>query len=302
MVGGVGSTRTTGISGLKGSCRANPSIHICCSIMHALHSIRISRSNSAVLPRCLKDYDQASCRRPTKLVFRISTMHFNIFPRSTMAIAEPSTPAAPMATSSTPKRPLRTTKETHPNLPPGLILDENGKVCKVCNSWQDWAKVKKVSPASSSTSSGTSTASALGAFAAMAGGSSKSKSAPAPVEKEKDRSHCPPDTAQLGRSTWTFLHTTAAYYPVEAPPAAQRNMLDLLRSLSLLYPCSWCADDFRTDMRTNPPDVSGRAGLSRWLCERHNEVNEKLGKGRFDCSWESLDRRWKDGPDDGSCD
>lgn len=30
-------------------------------------------------------------------------------------------------------------------------------------------------------------------------------------------------------------------------------------------------------MRSNPPDVSGRERLGRWLCERHNEVNERLG-------------------------
>jgi len=53
-------------------------------------------------------------------------------------------------------------------------------------------------------------------------------------------------------------------------------------------------------MKTSPPDVSGREGLSRWLCERHNEVNEMLGKERFDCG--KVGERWRDGPADGSCD
>lgn len=40
----------------------------------------------------------------------------------------------------------------------------------------------------------------------------------------------------------------------------------------------------------NEPRVEGREGLGRWLCEAHNEVNEKLGKERFDCGrWEE---RW----------
>ncbi len=55
-------------------------------------------------------------------------------------------------------------------------------------------------------------------------------------------------------------------------------------------------------MAEHKPDVSGRAGLSRWLCERHNEVNEKLGKSIFDCGEKNLKERWKDGPADGSCD
>jgi len=79
-------------------------------------------------------------------------------------------------------------------------------------------------------------------------------------------------------------------------------MTNLLSSLSLLYPCVPCADDFQEKVRENPPDVGGREGLSRWLCERHNEVNEKLGKERFGCDWANLDKRWKGGPEDGSCD
>lgn len=53
-------------------------------------------------------------------------------------------------------------------------------------------------------------------------------------------------------------------------------------------------------MQKNPPDVSGRAALSKWLCDVHNEVNERLGKDKFDCS--RVLERWKDGPADGSCD
>ena len=79
-------------------------------------------------------------------------------------------------------------------------------------------------------------------------------------------------------------------------------MLSLLRALPVLYPCSVCAQHLGENMKTRPPDVSGRAGLSRWLCEQHNEVNERLGKERFECTAEKLDERWKDGPSDGSCD
>ncbi|KAJ3904167.1 ERV/ALR sulfhydryl oxidase domain-containing protein [Lentinula edodes] len=77
-------------------------------------------------------------------------------------------------------------------------------------------------------------------------------------------------------------------------------MLTLLHSLPVLYPCTHCADDFGEDIKLNAPDVSGRAGLSRWLCERHNQVNRKLGKETFDCA--KTDERWKDGPADGNCD
>lgn len=53
-------------------------------------------------------------------------------------------------------------------------------------------------------------------------------------------------------------------------------------------------------MKTNPPDVTSRETLSRWLCGVHNEVNARLGKEVFDCA--RVGERWKDGPKDGSCD
>ena len=204
-------------------------------------------------------------------------------------IMDPSSSAGP---SKAVTAPLRTTKETHPNLPPGLILDAEGKVCKVCNSWQDWAKVKVKKKGKE--------VGGMAGFTAMMGGQASTSAAPDPITGS--RRDCPADTEALGRSTWTFLHTTAAYYPVKAPPSTQTQMRNLLSSLSLLYPCVPCAEDFKAEVERHPPDVSGREGLSRWLCERHNEVNEKLGKTRFDCAWKSLNERWKDGPEDGRCD
>lgn len=219
-------------------------------------------------------------------------------------------PLPPM-TTDIPTQPPKTTKETHPNLPPGLIIGPDGKPCKVCNSWQDWAKIKVKKKAvnggedaEKKNVSGSGAAVGMAGFASMLSGAdaSKAQSTNEPLDRTPDRSNCPPDTAALGRSTWTFLHTTAAYYPTNAPPQTQSSMLNLLSSLSLLYPCSWCATDFQKDMRRHPPDVSGRESLMKWLCERHNEVNEKLGKEKFGCDIKNLDVRWKDGPEDGSCD
>jgi FAD-linked sulfhydryl oxidase len=222
--------------------------------------------------------------------FSFSLMHFTIHSSRNM-----SDQAGPSTTKV-----KRTTKETHPNLPPGLVLDPDGKVCKVCNSWQDYAKggFKKKSGKGAG----------AGGFAAMAGmaststsRTSKSSSTPT-TPAPRSREDCPADTAALGRSTWTFLHTTAAYYPLTPSAHQQQQMNNLLSSLSTLYPCVTCAEDFQEKVKENPPDVSGRYGLSRWLCERHNEVNEKLGKERYGCDWSNLDRRWKGGPEDGSCD
>ncbi|KAI5449964.1 Flavin-linked sulfhydryl oxidase of the mitochondrial IMS [Naganishia albida] len=179
--------------------------------------------------------------------------------------------------------------------PPGVVLDENGKPCKVCNSWQTWAKVakKQTTPNTKSTTVG----STLGAAAMTTAPESKPN-----VEHEtKTRpDDCPPDVEALGRATWTFLHTTAAYYPRHPTPTQQTHMRSLIHSLAEFYPCTWCAKDFRERIAEAPPDVAGREGLSRWMCERHNEVNERLGKEVFDCG--KVMERWKDGPEDGRCD
>jgi FAD-linked sulfhydryl oxidase len=78
-------------------------------------------------------------------------------------------------------------------------------------------------------------------------------------------------------------------------------MRQFLHLFSKLYPCWTCAEDFRDWMRKegNEPRVEGREGLGRWMCEAHNEVNVKLGKGRWDCGrWEE---RWGGKGGDGRC-
>ncbi|KAH7885864.1 ERV/ALR sulfhydryl oxidase domain-containing protein [Phlebopus sp. FC_14] len=184
-------------------------------------------------------------------------------------------------------------KATKPSLPPGMVIGPDGKPCKICTAFRYWKPRADSSSSSEKGTTGKKTTAAM--MAALASG--KGFQSDQPRTKPPN---CPPDVEELGRATWTFLHTTAAYYP-ERPTSHQRaNMLNLLHSLPVLYPCSHCASHLEENMGDNPPDVSGRVALSRWLCERHNEVNERLGKEKFDCA--KTDERWRDGLSDGSCD
>ncbi|KIK61669.1 hypothetical protein GYMLUDRAFT_42690 [Collybiopsis luxurians FD-317 M1] len=184
------------------------------------------------------------------------------------------------------------TKNEKP-LPPGMVLGPDGKPCRVCTSFRNWK------PAIATREQARNQKAAAIASGVATSAASLSP-APSFSPALKRVGNCPPDSEELGRATWTFLHTTAAYYPERPTPTQRANMLSLIRAIPLLYPCSHCADDFGQDVKEHAPDVSGRAGLSRWLCERHNEVNKKLGKDTFDCA--RTDERWKDGPSDGSCD
>lgn len=214
-------------------------------------------------------------------------------------------------------------------LPPGMVMGPDGKPCKICTAFRNYSPRKTANvqydqnrpaktwpaPESSAASANRSQKGTPAVFAAFAGTTATTAGPSAPTtgntpdvappvamsyRSEEPPAGCPPDVEQLGRATWTFLHTTAAYYPENPSPSQRANMLMLISSLPVLYPCGWCAKDFGENIQKTKPDVSGRVALSRWLCNRHNEVNEKLGKDKFDCA--KVDERWKDGPPDGSCD
>jgi FAD-linked sulfhydryl oxidase len=111
---------------------------------------------------------------------------------------------------------------------------------------------------------------------------------------------CPPDARELGRSTWTLLHTTVAYLPRDQlSPEKRGHVSGLLSALAVLYPCRNCAEHMAVYMETNPPDLSTGQSIARWLCAFHNEISEMLGKDRFDCN--RVNERWRAGPSDDSC-
>lgn len=56
---------------------------------------------------------------------------------------------------------------------------------------------------------------------------------------------CPVDKNELGRNTWSFLHTMAAYYPEEPTTKQQKDMNNFIKLFSRFYPCDWCSYHMR---------------------------------------------------------
>ncbi|KAJ5046578.1 uncharacterized protein L3040_003817 [Drepanopeziza brunnea f. sp. 'multigermtubi'] len=165
--------------------------------------------------------------------------------------------------------PVAAESSTEPpkKLPKGIILGKDGKPCRTCNSLKD-----------------------------MTSQSRKFTKTPTTIAPRE----CPPDVEQLGRSSWTLLHSITAAYPTEPTPTEQTQASTFVSLFAKLYPCWVCAEDFQDWMARNKVRTESREEFGRWMCEAHNDVNRKLGKREFDCSkWEE---RWRTGWKDGSCD
>ncbi|KAK6916346.1 ERV/ALR sulfhydryl oxidase domain [Dillenia turbinata] len=124
--------------------------------------------------------------------------------------------------------------------------------------------------------------------------SSLSKQRPPNAQPEeifnKGASANPVTKEDLGRATWTFLHTLAAQYPERPTRQQKKDVKELMAILSRMYPCKECADHFKEILSANPVQANSQAEFSQWLCHVHNVVNRSLGKVIFPC--ERVDARW----------
>ena len=67
------------------------------------------------------------------------------------------------------------------------------------------------------------------------------------LKREEDQVECPLYRDQLGRATWSFLHTMAAYYPPNPTESQQTDMKSFIHTFSQFFPCHECAEDFQEE-------------------------------------------------------
>lgn len=107
---------------------------------------------------------------------------------------------------------------------------------------------------------------------------------------KQEKSAGPVTKEELGRATWTFLHTLGAQYPDKPTRQQRKDVKELMAILSRMYPCNECADHFKEVLRANPVQAGSQAEFSQWLCHVHNVVNRSLSKPKFPC--DRVDARW----------
>lgn len=66
-------------------------------------------------------------------------------------------------------------------------------------------------------------------------------------EHRPARDDCPVDGNLLGTSTWIFLHTLAARYPVTPSTEEQKEIKQFFNIFAKFYPCSYCAEDLQNE-------------------------------------------------------
>lgn len=72
------------------------------------------------------------------------------------------------------------------------------------------------------------------------------KPTPAKVTKE-----------ELGRGSWTLIHTMAANYPEKPTPTERVHAAAFFQSIGTLYPCKLCRDHFARYISVQSPEYVG---------------------------------------------
>ncbi|XP_062089579.1 FAD-linked sulfhydryl oxidase ERV1 [Humulus lupulus] len=111
-----------------------------------------------------------------------------------------------------------------------------------------------------------------------------------PLKDTKEKSAGPVSKEELGRATWTFLHTLAARYPDNPTRQQKKDVKELMAILTRMYPCKDCADHFKKVLSGNPVQAGSHTEFSLWLCQVHNVVNRSIDKPIFPC--ERVEARW----------
>ena len=84
-----------------------------------------------------------------------------------------------------------------------------------------------------------------------------------------------------GRNAWDFFHTSSFAYSDNPTMKEKLAAFNFFNSIAKMLPCDICSQHCEEYVQNNPPDVTNKITLSKWLVKFHNNVNKRLGKSEF---------------------
>ena len=75
---------------------------------------------------------------------------------------------------------------------------------------------------------------------------------------------------------WKTLHLIAYQFPRSPTDTDRRHYREFYENIGHVLPCDECREHWKKQLQEHPVDVSSRRALTRWLYERHNQVNTQL--------------------------
>lgn len=98
-----------------------------------------------------------------------------------------------------------------------------------------------------------------------------------------------------GPPAWKFMHSVTFAYPKSNPTNDDKeNMVNFISACGKVLPCIKCREHFRKLLLDHPPHryLGSREAISRWLVDRHNDVNIRLNKPTLD--YDFVRRQYED--------
>ena len=83
-----------------------------------------------------------------------------------------------------------------------------------------------------------------------------------------------------GPSGWIFLHTITFNYPEKPTKQDKKKYINFFNSVGDILPCKYCRDSYNIYIKHIPIKyfIDSREGLTYWLYNIHNLVNNKIFK------------------------
>ena len=88
---------------------------------------------------------------------------------------------------------------------------------------------------------------------------------------------------EIGRNTWSLLHSIAASYPNEPTEEDKKHITNFLYGLANPFPCKICGTHLLKMLKKEGVHANSREELVNYICKIHNIVNKVLEKPQFDC-------------------